>query len=108
VNTCCPLCVRGGPPAAPALARGGSLVQVLEAGTIEDDGAAYLQVDFANAFLGGGVLGSGCVQVNPPTQISFMKTSVAIHPSGSTGAHRTGSGTGKYSDLLAGRAHYEC
>lgn len=45
---------------------GGSLVQVLEAGTIEDDGAAYLQVDFANAFLGGGVLGSGCVQVTPP------------------------------------------
>lgn len=43
------------------MARG---VQVLDGGTIEDDGAADLQVDFANAFLGGGVLGAGCVQVN--------------------------------------------
>ncbi|KAG4077916.1 hypothetical protein HA402_013850 [Bradysia odoriphaga] len=31
-------------------------------GTIEDDGRGLLQVDFANKFLGGGVLGFGCVQ----------------------------------------------
>eukprot|EP00095_Tigriopus_kingsejongensis_P006463 maker-scaffold128_size327099-snap-gene-1.11 protein:Tk06463 transcript:maker-scaffold128_size327099-snap-gene-1.11-mRNA-1 annotation:"poly(adp-ribose) glycohydrolase-like isoform x1" len=31
-------------------------------GTIEDDGFGMLQVDFANAFIGGGVLGHGCVQ----------------------------------------------
>ncbi|XP_059099200.1 poly(ADP-ribose) glycohydrolase-like [Tigriopus californicus] len=31
-------------------------------GTIEDDGFGMLQVDFANALVGGGVLGHGCVQ----------------------------------------------
>ncbi|EDV92130.1 poly(ADP-ribose) glycohydrolase [Drosophila grimshawi] len=31
-------------------------------GTIEDEGIGLLQVDFANKFLGGGVLGQGCVQ----------------------------------------------
>ncbi|XP_077295766.1 poly(ADP-ribose) glycohydrolase-like isoform X2 [Arctopsyche grandis] len=31
-------------------------------GTIENEGAGLLQVDFANKFLGGGVLGYGCVQ----------------------------------------------
>ena len=31
-------------------------------GTIEDNGFGMLQVDFANAFIGGGVLGRGCVQ----------------------------------------------
>ena len=31
-------------------------------GTIEDDGLGLLQVDFANKYLGGGVLGGGCVQ----------------------------------------------
>ena len=31
-------------------------------GTIEDEGYGLLQVDFANAFVGGGVLGRGCVQ----------------------------------------------
>ncbi|CAI7860045.1 unnamed protein product, partial [Closterium sp. NIES-53] len=35
---------------------------VHERGTIEDDGTGCVQVDFANAFLGGGTLGSGCVQ----------------------------------------------
>ncbi|MFH4981007.1 hypothetical protein AB6A40_007716 [Gnathostoma spinigerum] len=33
-----------------------------EKGTIEDDGYGMLQVDFANQFIGGGVLRSGCVQ----------------------------------------------
>lgn len=32
-------------------------------GTIEDDGAGMSQMDFANEYIGGGVLGSGCVQV---------------------------------------------
>ncbi|KAH8273412.1 hypothetical protein KR026_003779 [Drosophila bipectinata] len=32
------------------------------AGTIEDEGVGLLQVDFANKYLGGGVLGHGCVQ----------------------------------------------
>ena len=31
-------------------------------GTIEDNGAGMLQVDFANKFIGGGVLDEGCVQ----------------------------------------------
>lgn len=31
-------------------------------GTIEDQGRGLLQVDFANKYLGGGVLGNGCVQ----------------------------------------------
>ncbi|KAM7349740.1 poly(ADP-ribose) glycohydrolase [Cochliomyia hominivorax] len=31
-------------------------------GTIEDQGLGLLQVDFANKYLGGGVLGGGCVQ----------------------------------------------
>ena len=31
-------------------------------GRIEDEGEGMLQVDFANAYVGGGVLGHGCVQ----------------------------------------------
>ncbi|XP_059617955.1 poly(ADP-ribose) glycohydrolase [Phlebotomus argentipes] len=37
-------------------------VDVRTDGTIEDNGKGLLQVDFANKFVGGGVLGSGCVQ----------------------------------------------
>jgi poly(ADP-ribose) glycohydrolase len=37
-------------------------LQVFSTGTIEDDGDNMLQVDFANKVIGGGVLGSGCVQ----------------------------------------------
>lgn len=37
-------------------------LHVSSEGTIEDDGLGLLQVDFANKFLGGGVLGHGCVQ----------------------------------------------
>lgn len=37
-------------------------LHVSSSGTIEDQGQGLLQVDFANKFLGGGVLGSGCVQ----------------------------------------------
>lgn len=36
--------------------------QVYAAGTIEDHGVGMLQADFANKFLGGGVLGHGAVQ----------------------------------------------
>lgn len=37
-------------------------LRVVSNGTIEDDGTGMLQVDFANKYLGGGVLGDGCVQ----------------------------------------------
>lgn len=37
-------------------------LHVASAGTIEDQGRGMLQVDFANKYLGGGVLGRGCVQ----------------------------------------------
>ncbi|XP_059222835.1 poly(ADP-ribose) glycohydrolase [Stomoxys calcitrans] len=37
-------------------------LHINSSGTIEDQGEGLLQVDFANKFLGGGVLGSGCVQ----------------------------------------------
>lgn len=37
-------------------------MHVTTAGTIEDNGLGLLQVDFANKYLGGGVLGYGCVQ----------------------------------------------
>lgn len=38
------------------------MLHVSEDGTIEDDGEGLLQVDFANKFIGGGVLNYGCVQ----------------------------------------------
>ncbi|KAJ6637165.1 Poly(ADP-ribose) glycohydrolase [Pseudolycoriella hygida] len=37
-------------------------LHVTSCGTIEDQGCGMLQVDFANKYLGGGVLGHGCVQ----------------------------------------------
>lgn len=37
-------------------------IHINSAGTIEDDGLGFLQVDFANKNVGGGVLGFGCVQ----------------------------------------------
>ncbi|XP_025114398.1 LOW QUALITY PROTEIN: poly(ADP-ribose) glycohydrolase-like [Pomacea canaliculata] len=37
-------------------------LHVSSSGTIEDDGKGMLQVDFANKYIGGGVLGHGCVQ----------------------------------------------
>lgn len=39
-----------------------TLLHVSDEGTIEDDGKGLLQVDFANKYLGGGVLSHGCVQ----------------------------------------------
>lgn len=39
-----------------------SMVHISSEGTIEDNGSGLLQVDFANKFIGGGVLNSGCVQ----------------------------------------------
>lgn len=38
------------------------VVHVSSDGTIEDNGLGLLQVDFANKYVGGGVLGMGCVQ----------------------------------------------
>ncbi|XP_055713945.1 poly(ADP-ribose) glycohydrolase [Phlebotomus papatasi] len=40
----------------------GIRVDVRTGGTIEEDGKGLLQVDFANKFVGGGVLATGCVQ----------------------------------------------
>ncbi|CAB3361186.1 Hypothetical predicted protein [Cloeon dipterum] len=37
-------------------------LHISRTGTIEDDGTYMLQMDFANKYLGGGVLGQGCVQ----------------------------------------------
>lgn len=37
-------------------------LHIRSSGCIEDEGAGMLQVDFANKFIGGGVLGWGCVQ----------------------------------------------
>lgn len=45
-----------------------SKLHVSEAGRIEQHGWGMLQVDFANRFVGGGVLGAGCVQ----EEIRFM------------------------------------
>lgn len=45
-----------------------SLLYVTKDGAIEDDGDGLLQVDFANRYLGGGVLCGGCVQ----EEIRFM------------------------------------
>lgn len=42
--------------------------EVKNYGKIEDSGSGFLQVDFANKFLGGGSLGGGCVQ----EEIRFM------------------------------------
>lgn len=39
-----------------------SLLHVCKDGTIENDGDGLLQVDFANNYLGGGILVGGCVQ----------------------------------------------
>lgn len=39
-----------------------TLMHISTKGTIEDDGVGMLQVDFANKYVGGGVLGYGCVQ----------------------------------------------
>lgn len=39
-----------------------SSLHITSNGTIETDGAGLLQVDFANKYVGGGVLGMGCVQ----------------------------------------------
>nr|CAD7393435.1 unnamed protein product [Timema cristinae] len=37
-------------------------LHISSSGTIEKEGGGFLQVDFANKMVGGGVLGSGCVQ----------------------------------------------
>ncbi|KAJ0060742.1 hypothetical protein NL108_018037, partial [Boleophthalmus pectinirostris] len=54
-------------------------------GTIEDDGHGMLQVDFANQFVGGGVIGSGLVQeeirflINPELIVSRLFTEALDH-----------------------------
>lgn len=44
------------------------VLHVTDFGTIEDQGEGLLQVDFANKYIGGGVLNFGCVQ----EEIRFM------------------------------------
>lgn len=41
---------------------GKTRIHINSIGTIEDDGLGFLQVDFANKNVGGGVFGYGCVQ----------------------------------------------
>lgn len=48
-----------------------SKLYVSHTGTIEDDGHGMLQVNFANEYIGGGVLSSGCVQVNCGIAIQY-------------------------------------
>ncbi|KAI8823006.1 cytosolic poly glycohydrolase, partial [Fimicolochytrium jonesii] len=53
-------------------------LEVRNTGTIEDDASGLLQADFANKFIGGGVLNSGCVQeeirflINPELLITRL------------------------------------
>lgn len=59
-------------------------IQVFENGTIEDQSVNALEVDFANRYLGGGVLGQGCVQeeirfVISPELIAGMLFMSAMH-----------------------------
>ncbi|XP_058443969.1 poly(ADP-ribose) glycohydrolase-like isoform X2 [Malaya genurostris] len=55
-------------------------VHITSEGTIEDQGKGLLQVDFANKYLGGGVLGHGCVQeeirfvINPELLVGKLFT----------------------------------
>lgn len=55
-------------------------IHINSEGTIEDEGKGLLQVDFANKYLGGGVLGHGCVQeeirfvINPELLVSKLFT----------------------------------
>ncbi|KAI0212168.1 Poly(ADP-ribose) glycohydrolase [Lamellibrachia satsuma] len=57
-------------------------LHVSSGGTIEDDGYDMLQVDFANKYIGGGVLGEGCVQeeirfvICPELIVSLLFTEV--------------------------------
>lgn len=55
-------------------------LHITSEGTIEDDGYGMLQVDFANKFVGGGVIGAGLVQeeirflINPELIVSRLFT----------------------------------
>lgn len=59
-----------------------SVLHISSRGTIEDDGNGLLQVDFANKYIGGGVLNYGCVQeeirfmINPELLCSRLFTEV--------------------------------
>ncbi|KAI5084047.1 hypothetical protein GOP47_0000216 [Adiantum capillus-veneris] len=59
-------------------------IQVFETGMIEDHSTEALEVDFANQYLGGGVLGHGCVQeeirfVISPELLAGMLFMPAMH-----------------------------
>ncbi|KAM8837494.1 poly(ADP-ribose) glycohydrolase isoform 2-T2 [Spinachia spinachia] len=84
-------------------------------GTIEDDGCGMLQVDFANRFVGGGVIGSGLVQeeirflINPELIISRLFTE-ALDPNECliiTGAQQYSKYTGYSHTYQWGGSHQD-
>jgi poly(ADP-ribose) glycohydrolase len=60
----------------------GFVVNNAKGASIESDGLSCLQIDFANKFIGGGVLGRGCVQeeirfmINTECLVSLLVTTV--------------------------------
>lgn len=56
-----------------------SKLYVNHTGTIEDDGYGMLQVDFANEYIGGGVLSGGCVQVSCGTAIQCQNCNYFVY-----------------------------
>ncbi|CAD6231952.1 GSCOCG00001669001-RA-CDS [Cotesia congregata] len=89
------------------------LLHINSEGTIEDQGAGLLQVDFANKFLGGGVLNSGCVQeeirflICPELLVTMLVTEVLDDTEAVivTGAERYSNYTG-YSDTFEWAGDY--
>ena len=88
-------------------------LHVAAKGTIEDDGHGMIQADFANKFLGGGVLNKGCVQeeirflICPELILTRLFTEVldANECLIITGAERYSSYTG-YADSFAWSGDY--
>jgi len=88
-------------------------LHVTAKGTIEDDGHGMIQADFANKFLGGGVLNEGCVQeeirflICPELILTRLFTEVldANECLIITGAERYSSYTG-YADSFAWSGDY--
>ncbi|XP_037889920.1 poly(ADP-ribose) glycohydrolase isoform X2 [Glossina fuscipes] len=85
-------------------------------GTIEDQGFGLLQVDFANKYLGGGVLSTGCVQeeirfvICPELLISKLFTEV-LRPTEAlvmVGCERYSNYTGYARSFLWDSNHQDC
>jgi len=88
-------------------------IDLRPAGTIEDDGYGTLQIDFANKFLGGGVLTRGCVQeeirltINPEALVGLLFVEVMDEHESVTiiGAERFANYTGYSSTFAFSGAH---